>query len=212
MSFGGDYGVYHSAYDSFYWMAHFGDPTFRYHVAAAQIWGTIALRLAGARSLPLDYTDYAKQLREFVTETNQLANRKRFPVDSYDSKAMFRAIDDLADEAARTEKARHDDINDLQKAREGNGTYARAVARLKKINDALIEAERALTDDRGLHGRTWYKHQIYAPGFYTGYAALPLPDLRQAIEDRNTANAAEAAVRITEAIKRATEVLKRSRE
>ena len=212
MSFGGDYGVYHSAYDSFYWMAHFGDPTFRYHVAAAQIWGTIALRLAGARSLPLDYTDYAKQLREFVTETNQLANRKRFPVDSYDSKAMFRAIDDLADEAARTEKAKHDDINDLQKAREGNGTYARAVARLKKINDALIEAERALTDDRGLHGRTWYKHQIYAPGFYTGYAALPLPDLRQAIEDRNTANAAEAAVRITEAIKRATEVLKRSRE
>ena len=211
MSFGGDYGVYHSAYDSFYWMEHFGDPTFRYHVAAAQIWGTVALRLAEANGLPLDYTDYARQLHEFVTETNQLANRKKFPADSYDSKSMFRAIDDLTEEATKTERARHDDINDLQKAREGNGTYARAATRLKKINEALIEAERALTDDRGLHGRTWYKHQVYAPGYYTGYAALPLPDLRQAIEDRNTANAAESAVRITEAIKRATEVLKKAR-
>src|SRR6266567_3185372 len=211
MSFGGDYGVYHSAYDSFYWMEHFGDPTFRYHVAAAQIWGTVALRLAEANGLPLDYTDYARQLHEFVTETNQLANRKKFPADSYDSKSIFRAIDDLTEEATKTERARHDDINDLQKAREGNGTYARAATRLKKINEALIEAERSLTDDRGLHGRTWYKHQVYAPGYYTGYAALPLPDLRQAIEDRNTANAAESAVRITEAIKRATEVLKKAR-
>jgi len=212
MSFNGDYGVYHSAYDSFYWMSHFGDPTFQYHVAAAQVWGTVALRLAGANSLPLDYTDYAKQLRDFVTETNRLANRGRFPADSYESKSIFRAIDDLADEATKIEKAKRDDLVDLQKAREGNGTYSRAATRLKKINDALIEAERALTDDRGLHGRAWYKHEIYAPGFYTGYAALPLPDLRQAIEDRNTANAAEAASRITEAIKRASEVLKRARD
>jgi N-acetylated-alpha-linked acidic dipeptidase len=212
MSFNGDYGVYHSAYDSFYWMSHFGDPTFKYHVAAAQIWGTVALRLADADGLPLDYTDYAKELRDFVSETNRLANRKKFPIDSFDSKSMLRAIDDLADEANKTEKARHDQIADLQKSRAGSGDYARAMTRLKKINDGLIEAERALTDDRGLRGRSWYKHEIYAPGFYTGYAALPLPDLRQAIEDRNTANAAEAATRITEAIKRATDVLKKARD
>ncbi len=66
MSFGGDYGVYHSAYDSFYWMEHFGDPTFRYHVAAAQIWGTVALRLAEANGLPLDYTDYATTPGNFM--------------------------------------------------------------------------------------------------------------------------------------------------
>jgi N-acetylated-alpha-linked acidic dipeptidase len=76
----------------------------------------------------------------------------------------------------------------------------------------LIAAERALTDDRGLRGRQWYKHQIYAPGFYTGYAALPLPDLRQAIEDRNSANAAEASRRIVEAINRATEVLRGAKD
>src|SRR6267378_2038545 len=59
MGFGGDYGVYHSAYGSFYWMAHFGDPTFGYHVATAQLWGSMAMRLAEADGLPFDYTDYA---------------------------------------------------------------------------------------------------------------------------------------------------------
>jgi len=74
----------------------------------------------------------------------------------------------------------------------------------------LIAVERALTDDRGLRGRTWYTHQIYAPGTYTGYAAQPLPDFRQALDDRNTANAAEALGRIVEAINRATETLRRA--
>jgi N-acetylated-alpha-linked acidic dipeptidase len=83
---------------------------------------------------------------------------------------------------------------------------------MRRINDALLAAERALTDARGLRGRVWFTHQIYAPGIFTGYAAQPLPDLRQAIEDRNTANAREASVRIVEAIKRATDELKKARE
>ncbi|HUS09031.1 MAG TPA: transferrin receptor-like dimerization domain-containing protein, partial [Pyrinomonadaceae bacterium] len=91
-----------------------------------------------------------------------------------------------------------------------NDRYPRAVARLKRINDALIGVERALTDDRGLRGRNWYTHQIYAPGTYTGYAAQPLPDFRQALEDRNTTNAAEALDRIVTAIDRATETLRRA--
>jgi N-acetylated-alpha-linked acidic dipeptidase len=80
------------------------------------------------------------------------------------------------------------------------------------LNDSLLAAERAFTDARGLTGRPWYTHQIYAPGYYTGYAAQPLPDLRQAIEDRNTTNAREAAARITAAIHRAAQVLKDGRE
>jgi len=83
---------------------------------------------------------------------------------------------------------------------------------LKRLNDALIMAERSLTDARGLRGRPWYVHQIYAPGTYTGYAAQPLPDFRQALEDRNPANAGEALARIVEALRRATETLKRARD
>jgi len=206
MGFGGDYGVYHSAYDSFYWMAHFGDPTFQYHVAAAQIWGTIALRIADAEGLPLDYTDYAAQLREFVTETKGLAVRRKLG-DSFDAKSLLNAVDDFAEEAAKIDKRRRSDVSEVEKGSGGD-----SIARLQRINDALMQAERALIDDRGLTGRTWFKHQIYAPGFYTGYAALPLPDLRQAIEDGRAADASEAANRVTEAIKRATEVLKRGRE
>ena len=88
----------------------------------------------------------------------------------------------------------------------------RDVARLKRINDALIAAERALTDARGLRGRSWYTHQIYAPGYYTGYAAQPLPDLRQAIDDRSAPNARQAAERITAALARATEILRKARD
>jgi N-acetylated-alpha-linked acidic dipeptidase len=212
MSYSGDYGVYHSAYDSFYWMAQFGDPTFQYHVAAAQTWGTIAMRLASASGLPLDYTDYAAQVRDFLTETVNTAQRRKL-ANSFDSKAMMDAIKDFSDEAARVDKRRRETVMEVEKTRtEASDANPRAIARLKRINDALIAAERALTDARGLRGRTWYKHQIYAPGFYTGYAAQPLPDLRQAIDDRNGTNAGEAATRITEALRRATEVLKRARD
>jgi N-acetylated-alpha-linked acidic dipeptidase len=72
--------------------------------------------------------------------------------------------------------------------------------------------ERALTDARGLRGRGWYTHQIYAPGIYTGYAAQPLPDFRQALDDRNGPNAKEALERIVAAINRATDTLRRARD
>ncbi|HEY5991785.1 MAG TPA: M28 family metallopeptidase, partial [Candidatus Udaeobacter sp.] len=177
MGFGGDYGVYHSAYDSFYWMSHFGDPTFQYHVAAAQIWGTIAMRLANAAGLPLDYTDYAMQLREFVNETKRTATRRKLP-DSFNTKSLLAAIDDFADQAGKIDKRRREEILAVEKfMMSGGNEPPAAIARLRRINDALIQTERALIDDRGLRGRTWFKHQIYAPGFYTGYAALPLPDL-----------------------------------
>jgi N-acetylated-alpha-linked acidic dipeptidase len=195
MAFVGDYGVYHSAYDSFYWMEQFGDPGFRYHVAAAQLWGTLTLRLADADGLSFDYTDYAAQLREFFDEAMKVAKRRKL-ADSFDEKAMTSAIDDFAKEAERVEKSRQDAIRDSDRAR------------LAKINNALVQAERQFIDPRGLRGRAWYKHQIYAPGFYTGYAAQPLTDFRQALDDRNGANAKESLERIVEAIKRATKTLK----
>src|SRR5690349_1144412 len=157
MSFGGDYGVYHSAYDSFYWMDHFGDPGFQYHVAAAQIWGTLALRLADADGLSFDYTDYANEIRSFFREDTRLAGWRNL-ANAFDEKPM--------------------------------------------------NAERQFIDERGLRGRAWYKHQIYAPGIYTGYAAQPLTDFRQALDDRNGPNAKEGLDRIVDALKRATDTLK----
>jgi len=212
MGFGGDYGVYHSAYDSFHWMSRFGDPTFAYHVAAAQLWGTVALRLADADGLPFDYTDYGVQIREFFNESVKTARRRNLAT-AFDEKKMREAVEDFSREAARVEKSRQETVIEIEQTRvQANDRHPRAVARLKRINEALIAVERALTDDRGLHGRPWYKHQIYAPGFYTGYAAQPLPDFRQALEDRNGPNAKQALEAIVEAVKRATEVLRKARD
>jgi N-acetylated-alpha-linked acidic dipeptidase len=199
MGFGGDYGVYHSAYDSFYWMDQFGDPGFVYHVAAAQIWGTLAMRLADADGLSFDYTDYATEIREFFRDAVQIAGRRNLG-NAFDEKAMTGAVDDFAKEAERMEKARQDAIRDGDRGR------------LAKINDALMLAERQFIDPRGLRGRAWYRHQIYAPGFYTGYAAQPLTDFRQALDDRNGAQAKEGLERIVEAVKRATNTLKQGRD
>jgi N-acetylated-alpha-linked acidic dipeptidase len=109
---------------------------------------------------------------------------------------MKSAIDDFAKEAERVEKNRQDAIRSSDRAK------------LARINEALVQAERQFIDPRGLRGRAWYKHQIYAPGFYTGYAAQPLTDFRQALDDRNSATANEALQRIVEAVKRATATLR----
>ncbi|MGH9970951.1 MAG: M28 family metallopeptidase, partial [Pyrinomonadaceae bacterium] len=212
MGFGGDYGVYHSAYDSFHWMSQFGDPTFAYHVTAAQLWGTVALRLAEADALPFDYTDYGEQIRDFFTESVKTAKRRNLST-AFDEKAMNEAVADFSKEAARVEKSRQETVREIESTRvEANDRHPRAVARLKRINEALLATERALTDSEGLRGRPWYKHQIYAPGLYTGYAAQPLPDFRQALDDRNGAEARAALSKIGAAIKRATETLRRAGE
>ena len=199
MGFGGDYGVYHSSYDSFYWMDKFGDPGFVYHVAAAQLWGTLALRLAEADALPFDYIDYAKQIRDYFAETSVLARRRNLS-GAFDEKSMNEALEEFANEAERVRALRPEAIDDSDRAR------------LSRLNDALIQTERQLIDPRGLRGRAWYKHQIYAPGFYTGYAAQPLTDFRQALDDRNAANAKESLERIVQAIKRATSRLKQAHD
>ena len=204
MGFGGEYGVYHSAYDSFYWMSHFGDPDFVYHVAAAQLWGTMAMRLADADGLGLDYTDYANQMREYFDEALKLAKHRHLE-SSIDEKSINDAVKRFSEEATRLERERQRLVADADKS-------SSAAAKLRRLNDALIGAERAFIDERGLRGRPWYKHEIYAPGIFTGYASQPLTDFRQAIDDRNLTAEKEGLERIIAAIDRATEVLKKGRE
>jgi N-acetylated-alpha-linked acidic dipeptidase len=168
--------------------------------------------LANAAGLPFDYRDYATQMREFFDESMKIARRRKL-ANAFDEKPMLSALQSFSEEAERIEKARQETIHEIEGTRtEANTRHPRAVARLKRINEALLAVERSLTDERGLRERNWYTHQIYAPGTYTGYAAQPLPDFRQALDDRNTTNAAEALGRIVEAINRATETLRKARD
>jgi N-acetylated-alpha-linked acidic dipeptidase len=166
------------------------------------LWGTIAMRLADADGLPFDYNDYASQIGDFFNETVRIA--KRYKLDSaFDEKTMNEALKDFAEAAARAQRSRQEAVTEIGK----NGS---ATARLQRINDVLIATERGFIDPRGLRGRAWYKHEIYAPGIYTGYAAQPLTDFRQAIDDRNSANTKEALNRIVEALRRATQSLRKA--
>src|SRR5208283_2611520 len=90
LGFEGPYGVYHSAYDDFYWMNHFGDPGYRYHTLMSQLWGVLALRLANADLLPFDFASYASNIRQFV---NELSNGK--DLSQLDLKSILDAIDDF---------------------------------------------------------------------------------------------------------------------
>ena len=158
--------------------------------------GLVSMRLANADVLPFDYTDYANQLQQFFNEAMKFA--KEYKLDSsFDEKAMNNAIEEFGKAAERAERIQ-------QRASSQTGDKAK----LANINDTLIAVEREFTDERGLRGRSWYKHQIYAPGIYTGYAAQPLTDFRQSIDDRNSTNTRESLQRIVEAIKRATERLR----
>jgi N-acetylated-alpha-linked acidic dipeptidase len=120
---------------------------------------------------------------------------------SFDEKAMNASIKDFSEAAERLQKLRRESLSALDKS-------PAAAQKLKRINDVLIAAERGFIDPRGLQGRSWYKHEIYAPGIYTGYAAQPLTDFRQALDDRNGSNAREGLNRVIEAIRRVTETLK----
>lgn len=199
MGFGGDYGVYHSSYDSFNWMEKFGDPGFVYHVAVSQLWGTLALRLADADGLSFDYTDYANQVRDYFAEAVRVAGRRSL-TGTFDERSMTEALEDFAKEAERVNRLKQEAVRDSNREK------------LRRINDALMNTERQLIDSRGLRGRAWYKHQIYAPGFYTGYAAQPLTDFRQALDERNGAHAKESLERIVQAIRRAANTLKQARD
>ncbi|HXI61289.1 MAG TPA: transferrin receptor-like dimerization domain-containing protein, partial [Pyrinomonadaceae bacterium] len=122
-----------------------------------------------------------------------------------DEKSINDAVKNFSEEAVRLEKERQKLVTDADKS-------SSSAAKLRRLNDALMGAERAFIDERGLRGRPWYKHEIYAPGIFTGYASQPLTDFRQAIDDRNLTAEKEGLDRVVAAINRATEVLKKGRE
>jgi N-acetylated-alpha-linked acidic dipeptidase len=167
IAFGGDYGVYHSIYDDFYWMRHFGDPTFAYHVALSRVLGTLALRLDEADVLPFDYPAYASEIEhsatDLFTHDTHAADKDRLePV--LDAAAHLAVSASRASQALRVVSAEPLDPE-----------------KTDRINLALADVEQALLAPEGLAGRPWFKHTIYAPGSYAGYAAEVMPGVSESL-------------------------------
>ena len=167
MGFSGAYGVYHAMQDNFYWMEHFGDPTFQYQAAMSKIWGILALRLANADVLPFDYETYATDL---MTPVKLLQNSGSESKIAQGVKTLDNLLTEWQQAAGLLNQAlvRYLASDDL--------------SQISEINRRLYQLERRLTSESGLSLRPWFKHLIYAPGLNTGYAAVVFPGVEDAIE------------------------------
>ena len=189
MSSSGPYGVYHSVFDNFAWFKKFGDPDFTYEQEMARVFGLEAVRMADADVLPYDYEEYAKEVGVYLDAARLRA----------DSKFGERVLDfGPVNAAVRRFQAAGERILARQKH------PPRDAARL---NQALLEAERALLTPQGLPHRPFYRHAIYAPGEYTGYAAVVIPGVNEALDKGDSERAREQLEVLTAALDRAAKTL-----
>ena len=189
VSSSGPYGVYHSAFDDFAWFKKFGDPDFVYEQQMARVFGLEALRMADADVLPYDYEEYGKEIAAYLDAASKRA----------DSKLGEHILDFSAVNAA----AHHFEAAGTKiLARQKNPP--RDVSRL---NQALRDAERSLLNPQGLPHRPWYRHVIYAPGEYTGYAAVVIPGVNEALDKGDSERARQQLAVLAAALERAAKTL-----
>jgi N-acetylated-alpha-linked acidic dipeptidase len=187
LQFDGPYGVYHSAYDDFFWMNHFGDPGYRYHTLMSQLWGVLALRLANADLLPFDFASYAANIREFV---NELAKGMgtRNDMAELDLKLILDAIDDFEAAGKRLDESAARAL--------GSGAIDSKLA--TTINHGTMQVERNWLNPEGIPGRPWFKHILYGARFT--YAHLELPGLTEAVEKQDWVTAKQQAEILRQAL------------
>jgi N-acetylated-alpha-linked acidic dipeptidase len=202
-TFRGPYGVYHSIYDDFRWMDKHGDPGFAYHVAAARMFGLLAMRLSSADVLPLRYASYARTLREDLDELRRRAVRlQRSPLDSPTDKPA------IAADFAPVLRALEDFEAAGRQVDEEAERAARTASSIPRVNEALLRAERAFLSPEGLPRRPWFRHLLVAPGTTTGYASWPFPGLRQAVEDKDAPLFAVESQRVVAVLGKAARILR----
>ena len=188
-------GVYHSIYDSFDFYTRFFDPDFAYGRAEAGVMGTAILRMADAPVLPFSFSDAARTYRRYVGEIDSLAHA-RLPTDTLDLAAVRAAVDSLAAAGVQFDSAL------ASATRHGGAWLTRNARALGSIDRDIYLSERDLANERGLPRRPWFQHAIYAPGYYTGYGVKTMPGIREAVEQRNQAEAMEQAAIVATAIQR----------
>lgn len=190
LQFDGDYGVYHSAYDDFYWMNHFGDPGYRYHTLMSQVWGVTSLRLANADLLPFDFATYAGNVRQFLDE---LTNGK--DIAQLDLSAVRKQIDDFEAAGKR--------LDEKLRTTLASGKIDPKLA--SELNSGMMQVERNWLNPDGIPGRPWFKHILYGARFT--YAHLELPGLAEALEKQDWPTAKQQAGILQHALEKNTELL-----
>jgi N-acetylated-alpha-linked acidic dipeptidase len=187
----GPYGVYHSAFDDYNWFIRNADPTFIYEQQQARVFGLEILHMADAEVLPYDYKTYGAEVVGYLKDAQRHATEGHLQVDFAQANA---AAARFAAAGARIETV------------QSTPGSLDAAARVR-LNVALRNAEGALLNEAGLPHRPWYKHTIYAPGEYTGYAAVVIPGVNEGIEAKNAERISAQLTALTDALNRSAAVL-----
>jgi len=191
ISSGGPYGVYHSVFDNYAWYIQNADPKFEYLQEMARVFGLEALRMADADVLPYDYVAYAREISSYIEAAKQKSREQGL---SLDFAAAQTAATRFSVAASR--------VRGLQIAASGD---------LARLNVALRQAETDLLSPSGLPNRPWFRHTIFAPGEYTGYAAVVIPGVNEAIDSKDRQRAAQQLTVLTQALTRAAQTLEGAR-
>ena len=219
-------GIYHSIYDDYYHFTKFLDTDFVYGRALAQTVGSLVIRLADASVLPFEFTSLADTVQTYVSDLEaQLKNRQTEvkELNQQIEEGVFTAIaDPRRQTTAPVVESVPPSIN-FAPLDNAASALSQAADRYKKsleaarsrltpdqiraINKGVIQSERHLTDTGGLPRRPWYRHMLYAPGFYTGYGVKTMPGVREALEQKNYAEAEREIVRVAEALTREAQLI-----
>jgi N-acetylated-alpha-linked acidic dipeptidase len=206
MSYGGDGGgggVYHSIYDDPSWYLKFSDGDFTYGRAFAQTFTTVAMRLADADVLPLQFTDLSLTLDSYSRDLQQLA--KTTPnAPAFDFAPLDRALAALAQAAKEYDAA-------FDAASRSGALFQKPAADRAGLNLLLLQSERKAMSETGLPRRPWFQYAFFAPGFYTGYSAKTFPGVREAIEAGNWQEAAEQEKVLVDVLGRVTSQIEAAR-
>jgi N-acetylated-alpha-linked acidic dipeptidase len=189
ISSSGAYGVYHSVFDNFAWFKKFGDPDFVYEQQMARMFGLEAVRMADADVLPYDYEEYGKEVAAYLDAAEQRAENK-FGNHALDFAAVKTAARRFQDAGAKILSKQKNPPRDAS-----------------RLNQILLEAERTLLVPEGLPHRPWFRHAIYAPGEYTGYAAVVIPGVNEALDKGDTGRAQQQLAILAAALDRAAKEL-----
>lgn len=231
LGFGGESGggSYHSQYDSFDHYKRFGDPGFRYGATLARVTATATLRLANADAIPLRFEPFVANVKGYAEQVTKLLEDTRAATVRHngllaggaytlaaDPTKTYAPPDPLAEVPFLNFAPLWNAVHELEtsasrfdRAVETSGPTA---PEMEELNRLLIQAERVMTSPEGLPRRPWFRHQIYAPGFYTGYGVKTLPGVREAIEQRDWAEAEREIVRIAETLTRLADHIERAAE
>jgi N-acetylated-alpha-linked acidic dipeptidase len=198
----GPYGVYHSTFDDYAWFTMNADPHFLYLQEMARVLGLEAVRMADADVLPYDYVTYAREISAYIETAKRKAadaGDKLWPLVGKAGDQKLAALDfGPAEAAAARLAAAAERIHARQSTPSGD---------LGRLNLALRQAEGALLSPAGLPNRPWYRHTIYAPGEYTGYAAVVIPGVNEALDAKDAQRAAQQLTVLTQGLEKAAQVL-----